>query len=257
MLLQNNDRFKGMPMRIAVISDIHGNLEAFRQVLTDIDQSKIDRIVSLGDSIGYGPEPEEVLNLVQSRNIDNILGNHERSILDETYRQYFMRGAVDSTKQTMKFLTASSLLYLRSLPKTKTIDDALFVHGCPPESHTIYLNHLTISEIADTFQSYTNRIAFSGHTHKFMLFSYNGKKVDFRPPKNEPKILDHNLRYIFNVGSVGQPRDNDSRAGYVIWDTDVNTLEIRRIPYNIRATTEKIIKRGFRKNDADRLFAGK
>jgi predicted phosphodiesterase len=245
-----------MPMRIAVISDIHGNLVAFKEVLRDIDRSKIDRIVSLGDSIGYGPESEEVLNLIQSRNIDHILGNHERAILDETYRQYFMRGAVNSTKQTMKFLTASSLHYLRSLPKTKTIDDALFVHGCPPESHTIYLNHLTISEIADAFQTFTNKIAFSGHTHKFMLFSYNGKKVDFRPPKNEPMILGHNLRYIFNVGSVGQPRDNDSRAGYVIWDTDVNSLEVKRIPYNIRATAEKIIQRGFRRNDADRLFAG-
>jgi diadenosine tetraphosphatase ApaH/serine/threonine PP2A family protein phosphatase len=89
-----------------------------------------------------------------------------------------------------------------------------------------------------------------------MLFSYNGKKVDFRPPKIEPIILAHNLRYIFNVGSVGQPRDNDPRAGYVIWDTDVNTLEIKRIEYNIRATVEKIMQRGFRRNDADRLFAG-
>lgn len=243
-------------MRIAVMSDIHGNLEAFEEVLRDIDHSDIDRIVNVGDSIGYGPEPEEVLNLIEKRNIVNILGNHEQAILDETYRQCFMRGAIKTIEHTMRFLTTASLLYLKTLPKTESLNEALFVHGCPPNSHTIYLNHLTIFEIENVYQSFPNNIAFAGHTHKFMLFSYNGKKVDFRPPKNEPMKLGHNLRYIFNVGSVGQPRDNDSRAGYVIWDTDVNSLEVKRIPYNIRATAEKIIQRGFRRNDADRLFAG-
>jgi predicted phosphodiesterase len=246
-----------MPMRIAVMSDIHGNFEALKEVLRDIDHSEIDRIVNLGDSIGYGPEPEEVLSLIEGRNIVNILGNHEQAILDVTYRQCFMRGAVNSTEQTMKFLTASSLSYLRTLPKTESLYEALFVHGCPPDSHTMYLNHLTISEIADVFQSFPNKIAFSGHTHRFMLFSYNGETVDFRSAKKEPMLLDHKLRYIFNVGSVGQPRDNDSRAGYVIWDTVANSLEVKRIPYDVRTTADKIIRRGFQKKDADRLFIEK
>ena len=176
--------------------------------------------------------------------------------MDETYRLYFMRGAVHSTEQTMRFLTAASLSYLKTLPMTESLNEALFVHGCPPNSHTMYLNHLTISEIEDVYQSFPNKIAFAGHTHRFMLISHNSKTVDFLSVKEEPMILDPNLRYIFNVGSVGQPRDNDSRAGYVIWDTDVNSLEVKRIPYNIRATAEIIIQRGFRRNDADRLFAG-
>lgn len=247
---------RGIPMRIAVISDIHGNFEAFNEVLKNIYYNRIDRIVNLGDSIGYGPEPEDVLNLIEKRNITNILGNHEQAILEEVCQQCFMLGAIDTIEHTKKFLTTASLIYLKTLPKTVLLNDALFVHGCPPDSLSIYLNHLTVSEIKNVFQSFPNRLAFSGHTHRFMLFSYNGKKIDFQPPKNEPMILDQERRYIFNVGSVGQPRDNDSKAGYVIWDTDVNSLEVKRIPYNIRTTAEKIIQRGFRRNDADRLFAG-
>jgi predicted phosphodiesterase len=243
-------------MRIAVISDIHGNFEAFNEVLKDIYYNRIDRIVNLGDSIGYGPEPEEVLNLIEKRNITNILGNHEQAILDKTYRQCFMLGAIDTIEHTKKFLTTASLIYLKTLPKTVLLNDALFVHGCPPDSLSIYLNHLTISEIEDVFQSFPNKIAFSGHTHKFMLFSYNGKKVDFRMPKDDPMLLDQKRRHIFNVGSVGQPRDNDPRAGYVAWDTNANTLEVRRIPYDIMATADKIVKRGFHKKDADRIFVG-
>ena len=243
-------------MRIAVMSDIHGNFEALEAVLLDIDHSEIDRIVNLGDSIGYGPEPEDVLNLIEKRNIVNILGNHEQAILDKTYRQCFMRGALNSTEQTMKFLTAASLAYLKTLSKTESLNEALFVHGCPPDSHTMYLNHLTISEIEDVYQSFPNKIAFAGHTHRFMLISYDCKTVDFLSVKEEPIVLDPNLRYIFNTGSVGQPRDNDSMAGYVIWDTVPNSLEVKRMPYDIRSTADKIIKRGFKKYDADRLFAG-
>ncbi len=241
-------------MRIAVMSDIHGNFEAFKEALMDIDYSEIDRIVNLGDTIGYGPEPEEVLNLIEKRNIVNILGNHEQAILDKTYRQCFMRGAVTSTEQTMKFLTAASLSYLGTLPKLTVLNEALFVHGCPPDSYTMYLNHLTISEIENVFKTFPNKIAFAGHTHRFMLISYNGDTVDFWSVKEEPMILDPKLQYIFNVGSVGQPRDNDSRAGYAIWDTALNSLEVKRIPYDIDATAAKIINRGFQKRDANRLY---
>ena len=90
-------------MRIAVMSDIHWNLEAFEEVLRDIDHSEIDRIVNLGDSIGYGPEPEEVLNLIEKRNIINILGNHEQAILEKTYRQSFMRGAVSLWPASLEY----------------------------------------------------------------------------------------------------------------------------------------------------------
>ncbi len=96
-------------MRIAVISDIHGNLEAFKEVLIDIDSSYIDRIVNLGDSIGYGPDPERVLKLIRQRDILNILGNHEQAVLNKIHRFFFAKDALKSIEHTLKFLTSASL----------------------------------------------------------------------------------------------------------------------------------------------------
>jgi len=241
-------------MRIAVISDIHGNFEAFKKILIDIDNSDIDLIVNLGDSVGYGPDPEMVLCLIEKQGIINIIGNHEHAILDETYRQFFTQGAHKSIEQTMKFLTSASLLYLKRLPKFRVLNGALFVHACPPASYTIYLNHLSIPEIESAFKSFSNRMCFVGHTHRLNLFSYNGDTVNFQPLQEETIALRPHLRYIVNVGSVGQPRDNDSRAGYTIWDSVQDCLEVRRLSYDIKSTVDKIIKRGFLKRDADRLI---
>jgi predicted phosphodiesterase len=241
-------------MRIAVISDIHGNMEAFEEVLRDIDNSYIDRIVNLGDSIGYGPDPEKVLKLIKDRDILNILGNHEQAVLDKTHLHYFKSDARKSLEQTMSFLTSSSLTYLQELPEYRVFNKALFVHGCPPDSCDTYLNYLSNREIKNVFKSYNNTIAFAGHTHKLMLISYNGVAVSFHELNDLPVKLEKNIRYIVNVGSVGQPRDGDSRAGYVIWDTVPNSLEAKRIPYDIKSTADKIMKRGFQQNDADRLF---
>jgi predicted phosphodiesterase len=241
-------------MRIAVISDIHGNLEAFEEVLIDIDSSYIDCIVNLGDSIGYGPDPEKVLKLIKQRDILNILGNHEQAALDKAYRFFLGEDALKSIEHTLKFLTSASLTYLRKLPKFRVYKKALFVHGCPPTSCETYLNYLSIRETENIFKSYNNKIAFAGHTHKLMLISYDGEAVGFHELNDTPVKLNGNIRYLVNVGSVGQPRDGDSRAGYVIWDINQNSLEARRIPYDIKTTADKIMKRGFQQKDADRLF---
>ena len=241
-------------MRVAVISDIHGNFEAFKEILKHIDISFIDHIVNLGDSIGYGPDPEKVLSIIEKRAIKTILGNHEQAILDDKYRQYFMQGARKSIEQTIKYLTAASISYLKLLPNYRVLSGALFVHGCPPDSNTLYLNHLTLPEIENALKSFSNKICFVGHTHRFMLLSYDGSKFNFNPLKEDTIHIDPRLKHIVSVGSVGQPRDRDSRAGYVIWDTRQNSLQVIRLPYDVHSTVEKILKRGFQKRDADRLF---
>lgn len=241
-------------MRIAVMSDIHGNLAAFAEVLNDIDNSYIDRIVNLGDSIGYGPDPEKVLKLIKNRDILNIIGNHEQAALDKTFLFFFEEGARKSLERTISFLTSSSFTYLQKLPEFRIFNKALFVHGCPPDSCDTYLNYLSNREIINIFTLYNNKLAFVGHTHKLMLISYNGEEVNFQDLNHIPVKLDGNIRYIVNVGSVGQPRDGDSRAGYVIWDTVRNSLEAKRLPYDIKSTVDKILTRGFRQKDADRLL---
>ena len=243
-------------MRVAVISDIHGNLEAFVRCLDDIERSCVDRIFSLGDAIGYGPQPEEVLGLLEQRGIPNILGNHELAVIDRHYRSDFSPQAIVSLKQTLKYLTPASLRCIKNLPHYREINDALMVHGCPPDSPTFYLNHMTLPEIKEIFASNGFGIAFVGHTHRLMLMNYDGKDLQFDPLQQETIKLELNYRYIINVGAVGQPRDGDPRAKYVIWDCHRNTLEIRRVTYDISKTANLIINRGFHRRDADRLFSG-
>lgn len=243
-------------MRLAVLSDIHGNLEAFCRCLNDIDLSGVDRIVNLGDSIGYGPQPEEVLNLLKKKGIPNILGNHELAVIDKNFRLWLTPRTLESIKHTLKYLSSASLSYIKNLPTCRVVEGALLVHGCPPDSPTMYLNQMNLSEIRETFDSNRFAIAFVGHTHRLILIRYDGKDLSFIPLSSDTIVLEQGYRYIINVGSVGQPRDNDPRAKYVIWDNSLNTIEIRRISYDIGKTAAKIMKRGFQRRDADRLFIG-
>ncbi len=243
-------------MRIAVISDIHGNLEALVRCLDDIERSGVGQIVSLGDVIGYGPQPEEVLVLLEKFRIPNIVGNHEIALIDKDYRADFSPQAIISLEQTLKYLTPASLRYIKNLPYYREMNGALMVHGCPPDSPTIYLNHMSLSEIKETFASNSFDIAFAGHTHRLMLMGYDGKDLQFDPLQQGTIKLEPDYRYIINVGAVGQPRDGDPRAKYAIWDSHRNTLEIRRVAYDVSRTANLIIKRGFLRRDADRLFSG-
>jgi len=243
-------------MRIAVMSDIHGSLEAFAQSIDDIERHKIDGIVNLGDAIGYGPQPEEVLNLLEKRRIPNILGNHELAVLDKKYRGDFSTQALRSLEQTLKYLTSASMRYLKSLPAWRELEGALMVHGCPPDSATDYLNHMSFSEIKETFTSNRFDIAFVGHTHRMMLMGYDGKDLQFDPLQQETIQLRSKYQYIVNVGAVGQPRDGDPRAKYVIWDSDWKTLQIRRVDYDVDRVIALIGERGFLRRDAERLLTG-
>ena len=200
-------------MRIAILSDIHGNYEAFIRCLSDIERSNIDRIVNLGDAIGYGPQPEEVLWLIEKRNILNILGNHELAAINNNYRSEFSPRAIKSLKQTLKYLTSAALAYIENLPLYREVEGGLMVHGCQPDSPTAYLNHMSSLEIIAAFESNDFKIAFSGHTHRLMLMSYDGKDLRFAPLHQKTISLKPGCRHIVNVGAVGQPRDNDPRAG--------------------------------------------
>jgi predicted phosphodiesterase len=243
-------------MRIAVVSDIHGNLDALTQCLKDIDRSGVDRIVNLGDAIGYGPQPEEVFGLLEKKGIPNILGNHEMAAIDIDFRSDFSPQAIISLERTLAFLTSASLSYIAGLPYCRNMEGALMVHGCPPDSPTIYLNHMSLSEIKATFASNNFDIAFAGHTHRLMLMSYDGEHIEFDPLHQDIIHIKPGLRHIVNVGAVGQPRDGDPRAKCVIWDSRRNTLEIKRVTYDIDRTAKLIQQRGFVFRDAQRLYDG-
>lgn len=240
-------------MNIAILSDIHGNLEAFTRCLQDIEGLGVDRIVNLGDAIGYGPQPEEVLNLLEKLNIATLLGNHELAAISSNYRDELAPPARQSLEHTINYLSPASLEYLRSLPLFLTMEGALMVHGCPPDSPTIYSNHLNISELHEIFTTNQFKTAFVGHSHHLLLISNNGSDLAIDPIRQETLILDPEYRHIVNVGAIGQPRDGNPLAKYVIWNSEEKTLRVRMVAYDIDHTIAMIGARGFFERDAARL----
>jgi predicted phosphodiesterase len=241
-------------MRLGIISDIHGNLEAFKQVLADIDQSELDGVACLGDNIGYGPEPEDVVNLIRKRNIPSIMGNHELVIVDPRYLDWMSPIARRSLLLTQDLLSSDTIHYIHGLRSSMTFHGALCVHGCPPESITTYLFELSTVQLIPLFLAMKEEICFVGHTHELEIVRFNRGEVTRVPLQEGPTTLQEGQKYIINVGSVGQPRDGNNNAKYVIWDTSSQRIETRFIPYNIAATANKILELGFPGFNAARLW---
>lgn len=240
-------------MRIAVISDIHGNLEAFLEVLADIDQSGVDEIICLGDIIGYGPNPEEVVQKVRALQIPTIMGNHEMVVSDKKALKWFNPVARTSLKKTIQFLSEESIQYVRELPSSIVSHGCRFVHGFPPDSVRTYIFQISEEALLDTFKEMKEKICFIGHTHMLKLIRFDGDSVIEKPLKKGVTKIDADQRYIINIGSVGQPRDGDNKAKYVIWDTDKNRLELKTIPYDAESVAERIIAKGLPETHARRL----
>ena len=241
-------------MRIAIISDIHGNLDAFEQVLADIDRANIDEVISLGDNIGYGPQPEEVVELVQARRIDSVIGNHELAVKHPKYMSWFNPVARESLEKTIELLSDRTLGYIAAQQAYFVRHECRFVHGFPPDSALIYLFQIPDHRIQKEIEQLDEQICFVGHTHMLEMIRYDGHACHKSSLKKGVLNLDKNSKYIFNIGSVGQPRDGDNRAKYAIWDSSQSTLDIRYLAYDIGSVVEKIKKVGLLEQHARRLW---
>jgi diadenosine tetraphosphatase ApaH/serine/threonine PP2A family protein phosphatase len=241
-------------MRLAIISDIHGNLEAFKEVLADIDRSQIDGLACLGDNIGYGPDSEGVIELVRKRDIPSVMGNHELAVVDVKYLEWMNPTARRSLVMTHERLSENSIDYIRTLPPAMTYHGSLCVHGAPPDSVVTYLFQLSMADLKEAFLGMEEKMCFLGHTHDLGIISFDGDKVIQASLGKGIVSLHKDHQYIINVGSVGQPRDGNNNAKYVIWDTDSETIEVRFVPYDISATANKIIELGFPEFNARRLW---
>jgi predicted phosphodiesterase len=241
-------------MRLAIISDIHGNLEAFRQVLADIDQSGVDATVCLGDNVGYGPEPEQVVRLLRRRRIPSVMGNHELGVVDNDHFHWFNTPAQQSLLITRRLLTPETLDYIGKLPASLTVEECLCVHGSPPDSITTYLYELSTTLLRSLFQDMREQLCFVGHTHELAIVGFDGHEVSGTALGQGLLSLPTDQKCIINVGSVGQPRDGNNNAKYVIWDDTGPSIEVRFVPYNIEATAKKIVQLGFPEHFARRLW---
>lgn len=241
-------------MKTAIVSDIHGNLDAFEKVLADIDNLQINHIICLGDCIGYGPEPEAVIHEVRKRKLPTIVGNHELAVLDRQHLDWFNPMARSSVEKSIAMLSEASIDFIQQLPKTYVSDKFRCVHGYPPDSVRTYLFQKMPNQLIKSFKAMAEQVCFVGHTHDLEIIDYDGRQVDRRKLPEGFTVLDSKNSYIINVGSVGQPRDGNNNAKYVTYDTDRREIEVRFIAYDIASVVEKIKAAGLPEVHARRLW---
>ena len=242
-------------MRLAILADIHGNYRALEAVLADIALVSVDRILSLGDNIGYGPEPEEVVQALINFQVDSVMGNHELGLVSRSYFSRLHTIARDSLQLTRSLLCPASQAWLAALPSFLVQNNARYVHGCPPDSMTVYLYAPTETRLQRLFATYPESICFAGHIHDLgwhqeMSGTVASCSVGLRVHPLAPQT-----RYLLLPGSVGQPRDALSwYAKYMVWDQAAATIEVREVAYDVHTTIRLLGERGFPGSNAKRLF---
>lgn len=260
---------------VAILADIHSNLEAFKAVLRDMGPTSlklrgVNEIWCLGDIVGYGPDPNECCQMVKEKAKYCVLGNHDAAIVGQTDLSWFNPLATQAVKINERILLEKNKEFLRSLPKKKKVKppllgsasflpasvrlwrtlrrresgEILLVHGSPQNPVFEYI--FTPEEASAAFESFSQKICFVGHTHCPVIFVKGKDGVREIPTQPNKKIsLNKNYRYLINPGAVGQPRDGDPRASYLLFDKKNLTLELRRIEYKIEKTQEKMERLGF------------
>jgi len=237
-------------MAIAIISDIHGNLEALEAVFAYIDNNKIDTVFCLGDIVGYGPNPNETVAFIAGRCAHVVIGNHDHAALGLTSTEYFNDFAKISTHWTSNNLSDENKNYLHGLDFTYATDNMLAVHATPSAPP---MWHYILSEVdaQHEFKFFDERICFIGHSHFPIIF--NDRAGFTRAPRVK---LETGNKFIVNVGSVGQPRDGNPKACFCVYDKDEDLIEFVRLDYDLEKTREKIIRAGLPVFLADRLKKG-
>lgn len=259
-------------MRLALLSDIHSNYEAFSAVAADIVSQNVDGVCILGDIIGYGADPSPVLSGVMamfgcggstlSRDFAElaglgkaiVLGNHDAVAFKEEVVRSFNPRAWAVAEWTKERLTEEEKQFLAGLPLTAEIEGATLVHSSP-EAPADFGYILGAADARIALENSDDGLVFIGHTHRPVVYEFDGEMrvIQF----SGDIALQKGARYIINIGSVGQPRDRDNRAAYLLWDTERNTLRLQRVEYDIEAAANKIIAAGLPKELGERLYVGR
>ena len=247
-------------MRYAVLSDVHGNLEALSTVLADAASEGALGILCLGDAVGYGADPAPCIELLGERSTRMVAGNHEHGALGLLDVRWFNAAARAAALWTRDRLGADHQNFLTGLPLASTLGEATCVHASPrrPEEWD-YL--LSAEDGFQAFGDFATRLCFVGHSHRPGVWSLGSSGPTYEdlagPAFHDRRIpFQDGRRYIINVGSVGQPRDRDPRAAYVLWDEDERSVTLRRVTYDHKAAAAKILRAGLPRALANRLAHG-
>jgi predicted phosphodiesterase len=251
-------------VRILLLSDIHANLEALDACLAAAPS--FDRILNLGDIVGYGASPNEVTN--RSRELGKVFvrGNHDKAATGVMDLDDFNPMAAAAALWTRRELTPDNLDWLRALPQGPVsmpdFPDIQLVHGSPNDEDEYVVS---LGDALAPLITLTMPLTFFGHTHLQGGFFANGSSADgFRPEyrsvgqaESVPLQLKKSARYLINPGSVGQPRDGDWRAAFALYDTDEHVAHFHRTPYNLKEAQDRIFAANLPARLATRLAAGR
>ncbi len=240
-------------MRYAVISDIHGNLEALNSVIDSCHSSGVDSFICAGDIVGYGANPRECLDIIRELRIISVAGNHDLAVAGKIDASYFIPAGKAAIAWCRNVLSFEDFDFLNGLPLVLKNNYLIVVHASlhhPERFEYLY----DIINATDTFYLMDRSVCFIGHTHRPQIFIQKDGRLFF---PNELSIeLSAGCKYIVNVGSVGQPRDSNPMACYCIYDTDLNMIEVKRVAYDIKSAQRKIIEAGLPEILAYRLSTG-
>lgn len=243
-------------MKYGIYSDIHGNLEALTRVLESMKNLGVEKQVCLGDIVGYGPFPNECVELVAENSHITILGNHDSVAIgresSEGWNNYNAQKAIEWTS---KVLTPASIDFFSKLPYMVSEPPLLFVHASPwSPADWKYVSSL--DDAVDAFSFFTEKICFIGHTHWPIIVIMEGEQ-SFKVSETLNYTLQPNQRILVNDGSVGQPRDRNPLASWCYCDTETMTVEIIRVAYDISKTQAAMQKSGFAEFLINRLSEGR
>ncbi len=244
-------------MRYGIISDIHSNLEALKVVVKELKEEGVDKIICLGDIIGYGPLPNECIDEMRKLLGWKVVGNHDLASIDWKDISWFNEYAQRAIIWTMGILTKENKEYLSSLPEIIEEKDFIMVHGSLHDYTDEYITGIKNANKSFKLLKEGN-LLLVGHTHFPRVFL----KKEYQPiypiifrNKDIIKISD-NVKLIVNVGAVGQPRDGDPRASFGIFDTDTKEIRLYRVPYDINKTQELMRKKNLPEYLIKRLTLG-
>lgn len=240
--------------RILVCSDIHANLTALEAVLNDA--GKVDSVWCLGDVVGYGPDPNECIQRLQTLpNLVCLIGNHDAAALGQLDIKSFNHEARQSIRWLTSTLTPASREFLGALPDTYIDGDMTLAHGSPRVPIWEYL--LDVFSAANAFEYFMTDYCLVGHTHVPTVFTFDPGTggVQWRMPTGGERIM-LEKRMILNPGSVGQPRDHNPEASYAIYEPEFGQWELRRVAYDVPSVQQRILKAGLPQRHAIRLADG-
>lgn len=243
-------------MRIGIISDIHSNLEALTETLAALERHHPDRIVCLGDVVGYGASVNECCALVRKVSAVTLLGNHDAAVSGRMDYSFYYDAARHALDWTASRIDPDHLEWLRTLSYVHALDGATFSHGNPlnPESYEYVFAMEQARELLPSLEQLAD-VSFVGHSHLCKAFALapGGEVHEVVAAKFG---LRRGHKYVISVGSVGQPRDCDNRACYVLYDSEARTVEYHRVPYDIETSAQKIFDADLALNFGKRLFLG-